>query len=341
MADIWQTIEQAAVTLGLSVRTVNRHITAGKLESRLFEGRREVRIPSSAIFNGAPASSPAVGEMRSTSGSVGGTANRPSAQPSSATAETSTDTATAAHHETQSNGATTHSPNGDDASRGNGDAYTSANRQRVTADVSSDRPMDANTLLALADSLDDKATLAVAAYQTLARSAESQVQSLRKVALGAWAAVGVMAAGVIVAVGWGTYRLTNAEVTATNLRERVQEQAQKIESQSAGHDQEVARVAAERDAAREELLKTKVEMASTQGALSEAHKNQAELANFMIRQASATRPTTEPSGHAAAGTTQPATADTSANGATSRPIVKTPGQRPTYMTNSTETFDPK
>jgi excisionase family DNA binding protein len=40
----WMTIEQAAVSLGLSVRTVNRHITAGKLPSRLNEGRREVRI---------------------------------------------------------------------------------------------------------------------------------------------------------------------------------------------------------------------------------------------------------------------------------------------------------
>ena len=40
----WMTIEQAAVSLGLSVRTVNRHITAGKLPSRLNEGRREVQI---------------------------------------------------------------------------------------------------------------------------------------------------------------------------------------------------------------------------------------------------------------------------------------------------------
>src|SRR5688572_33378920 len=45
MSELWQTIEQAAVTLGLSVRTVNRHITAGKLQSRLFEGRREVLVP--------------------------------------------------------------------------------------------------------------------------------------------------------------------------------------------------------------------------------------------------------------------------------------------------------
>lgn len=44
MTDNWITIEQAAVSLGLSVRTVNRHITAGKLQSRLHEGRREVLI---------------------------------------------------------------------------------------------------------------------------------------------------------------------------------------------------------------------------------------------------------------------------------------------------------
>ena len=41
----WITIEQAAVTLGLSVRTVNRHMAAGKLQSRLNgEGRREVLV---------------------------------------------------------------------------------------------------------------------------------------------------------------------------------------------------------------------------------------------------------------------------------------------------------
>jgi hypothetical protein len=44
----WITIEQAAVALGLSVRTVNRHINAGKLQSRLTEGRREVLLDEAA-----------------------------------------------------------------------------------------------------------------------------------------------------------------------------------------------------------------------------------------------------------------------------------------------------
>src|SRR5439155_22284707 len=44
MAHTWLTIEQAAVALGLSVRTVNRHIAADKIQSRLSEGRREVLV---------------------------------------------------------------------------------------------------------------------------------------------------------------------------------------------------------------------------------------------------------------------------------------------------------
>lgn len=53
MTDHWITIEQAAVSLGLSVRTVNRHITAGKLQSRLHEGRREVLIGASDATSNA------------------------------------------------------------------------------------------------------------------------------------------------------------------------------------------------------------------------------------------------------------------------------------------------
>lgn len=49
MSDNWMTIEHAAVTLGLSVRTITRHINAGKLQSRLTDGRREVLIESVSI----------------------------------------------------------------------------------------------------------------------------------------------------------------------------------------------------------------------------------------------------------------------------------------------------
>ena len=40
MAYEWQTVEAAAVTLGVSTRTLARRISEGKIESRLENGRR-------------------------------------------------------------------------------------------------------------------------------------------------------------------------------------------------------------------------------------------------------------------------------------------------------------
>jgi hypothetical protein len=50
MSFAWQTVEQAAVTLGISTRTIARRIAKGELESRLNNGRREVyiQIPQAA-----------------------------------------------------------------------------------------------------------------------------------------------------------------------------------------------------------------------------------------------------------------------------------------------------
>ena len=50
MSYVWQTVEQAAVTLGISTRTIARRIAKGELESRLNSGRREAYIclPESA-----------------------------------------------------------------------------------------------------------------------------------------------------------------------------------------------------------------------------------------------------------------------------------------------------
>lgn len=64
----WITIEQAAVMLGLSVRTVNRHIAAGKLQSRLQDGRREVLIEDT----------PAVGNIEQSAGAVNAVTADPS-----------------------------------------------------------------------------------------------------------------------------------------------------------------------------------------------------------------------------------------------------------------------
>ena len=55
MAYAWQTVEKAAVTLGISTRTIARRIAKGELDSRLSNGRREVYIclPASGVVDTA------------------------------------------------------------------------------------------------------------------------------------------------------------------------------------------------------------------------------------------------------------------------------------------------
>jgi hypothetical protein len=44
MATAWQTVEEAALTLGISSRTLHRRIARNELETRLENGRREVQV---------------------------------------------------------------------------------------------------------------------------------------------------------------------------------------------------------------------------------------------------------------------------------------------------------
>jgi hypothetical protein len=44
VAYAWQSVEEAAVTLGISARTLHRRISKGEVETRLADGRREVLV---------------------------------------------------------------------------------------------------------------------------------------------------------------------------------------------------------------------------------------------------------------------------------------------------------
>src|SRR3954470_11481458 len=44
MANAWQTVEEAALTLGISSRTLHRRIARDEVETRLENGRREVLL---------------------------------------------------------------------------------------------------------------------------------------------------------------------------------------------------------------------------------------------------------------------------------------------------------
>ena len=234
MADTWLTIEQAAVALGLSVRTVNRHIVAGKIQSRLNDGRREVLVDMpeqtsdgssdaiSAALNAASAASPFAAE-RLTIDSQGKTAMADYARQASDFARQASDRVR------QASEATIHS-------------------------VDPPPAFDPGTVLALADNAAEKAELAISAYQALARSTDAQFRHVRRSARVAWSSVAVMAAAVAVAVGWTTHYLTKAHVEGTHLAERVRQTT--IETD---------RLSAERDSLRSELAAAREQAARAEG----------------------------------------------------------------------------
>jgi hypothetical protein len=228
MADTWLTIEQAAVALGLSVRTVNRHIVAGKIPSRLQEGRREVLVHTPA--DKADAVSAA---GRTLDDSPFGAVLSPFASDGPSV----TGPAIAGH-------ATVtipppHAPSDRSSDR--------------SSDRASDAPhpssIDAETVLALADNANEKAEMAVAAYQALARATDVQFQHVRRSARFAWASVAVMAACVSVAVGWTAHQLTRSQVQTQFLREQVQSKSATADTLSAEREGLRAELSAARETA--------------------------------------------------------------------------------------------
>ena len=284
MADTWQTVEQAAVALGMSVRTVNRHIAAGKIASRLQEGRREVLIslpdpePDALKFAvrdafarlNAAADSEAARESDTIDWSF--EASDTAEDPAPAMSDTPSVSEAEAHEPT-----TVHIPPAD----------------HVNADTTSRLGFDAETVLALADNASDKAEMAVSAYQALARMAEARADVTRRNARFAWSAVAVMAAGVTVAVGWTTHHLTDARAQTQYLR-------QELSATSAA----ASDVRQERDTLRTELSATRESMARAEGKLEaatqasvrlEAELKRTAAANEAKRAEAARPPATQPS----------------------------------------------
>jgi hypothetical protein len=228
MADTWLTIEQAAVALGLSVRTVNRHIVAGKLPSRLQDGRREVLVQTT------PDKADAVSAAsRTLDDSPFGAVLSPFASD----APSVTGPAIAGH------ATVTITPPSSPSSQ------TSDRMSDRTADHSQQSGIDAETVLALADNANEKAELAVSAYQALARATDVQFQHVRRSARLAWGSVAVMAAAVSVAVGWTTHHLTRARVQTEFLQQVVQSKSAAADTLSAEREGLRAELSAARETA--------------------------------------------------------------------------------------------
>ncbi len=199
----WHPVEQAAVALGLSVRTVNRHISAQKLRSRLIEGRREVFVP-------AEAPAPVTAEPQKRDAPV------PHGQESAVETPGRSETSASSEY-TKSVENPGHSG------------------QFQPTKVS----LDFETALAMADS---KAELAVNAYQSLTRSIESQAFVARRMARVAWCIVGVLVVGVTFALVWTATRVTSSDAESQHARQdaqRLREEAQRADSRADKREKEM------------------------------------------------------------------------------------------------------
>ena len=225
MADTWLTIEQAAVALGLSVRTVNRHIVAGKLQSRLQDGRREVLVQATPD---KVAAASAMGRTIDEDSPFGAVLSPFAADAPSVTGPAIAGRATVTIPPPQP----PHNPPSERPS-----------------DAPPASAIDAETVLALADNANEKAELAVSAYQALARATDVQFQHVRRSARLAWASVAVMAVGVSVAVGWTTHHLTRSKVQTEFLRQQIQTESAAADTLSAEREGLRAELSAAKEAA--------------------------------------------------------------------------------------------
>ena len=230
MAQSWQTIEQAAVTLRLSVRTVNRHIVAGKLHSRLNEGRREVLVDlpelaggQSSAANGSPFADQPLPPTDTFS------------DPTDRKATAGADGATPSNH------------------------YSNSGSGAVT--------VDQETVLALADNAAEKAEMAVTAYQALARLSDTQAQQVRRNARFAWGAVAVMAGITTAAVGVITHRVTRLSAERDNLLSKVAERADEADKLSARGEALRQELAAKESALQADVIAAREEAARTEAKL--------------------------------------------------------------------------
>lgn len=182
MAHVWQTIEEAAVTLRISARTLHRRIAAGDYQSRLENGRREVLL-----------------DLPDTAGAAASNGAAPSI---------STPTPTTAEAAAPSAAATTAA-----------DPAPSADDAEPSTHWNTDQP---DTALALAEERVRRTEVALAAYQMSIKSSEEQLRRTRSGALVAWCTVGALAAGALIATGWSVSRVTRAETQVRHLAQALE-----------------------------------------------------------------------------------------------------------------------
>jgi outer membrane murein-binding lipoprotein Lpp len=198
MAEAWQTLEEAALTLGISSRTLHRRLARGEFQTRMANGRREVLV--------------VVDERDPSLDRLAAAAQRgvrfaaPSAVPS--------DTADAA---------------ADTAADTNETAYSSDD-YATTIDTAGDEVQQ--TMLALHEDRIRRTDLAIMAYQQSVTVAASDARRAVTRSRVAWSVAGVMSVALSLGGMWATHRLTAASGEVSHLSASVRQLSDSVDAKS-------------------------------------------------------------------------------------------------------------
>ncbi len=182
----WQSVEEAAVTLGVSTRTLHRRISKGEVETRLDDGRREVLVclPDAE-------SEELADEVEAPVSEVTGSPEPPQMNNSQA------------YQPSHSNSA---------------NSFEGANSY---GGVNSTAIVLAQKEVALANEKVRRTELALAAFQHTSALLEREAWRTRISARLAWAAVASLAVGVYIAVGWTATQVTRHKTDNEHLIQQV------------------------------------------------------------------------------------------------------------------------
>lgn len=278
MAQAWQTLEEAALTLGISSRTLHRRLARGEFETRMENGRREVLVV-------VEAPDPSLARLAAAGrrGAMAGGVNPASAAPCNTS--DMADTALTPADEP---------------------AYASDDYGSTTEPASDEVQQ---TMLALHEDRLRRTDLAIMAYQQSVNVAAADARRAITRSRVAWGIAGMATVAAFLGATWATHRVTKVSAEVGHLSASVRQLTDTLddksrEVQELRQDSQAAKVAAARAEGELAAAKRQVDqlLESQQAAAAQAHLS-AYSAPAELSGSSATQPS-------AIATTQPALAAT-------------------------------
>lgn len=192
MAVAWQTLEEAALTLGISSRTLHRRISKGEVQTRMENGRREVQV---------------VIADQSAGRNVTATADMTDKAEDSVGQRRSSTFRTSDTYDTDTTFA----------------AGAVAGRPDTSDDVRQTADNDPHAIVALHEDRVRRTDLAILAYQQSVTTAAGEARRANVRSRIAWSIASTSVIALFIATVWTTHSLTKAQAETSRLNDAVRQ----------------------------------------------------------------------------------------------------------------------